>query len=96
MVRYVVDVRCGSEQFGAVIEIHANDKGAGLSGTVNRYTGKKFSSNLERWRSVGGAFLDAGQRERNLSYRVKRDCASGHRSARTETSGPAGFAAPII
>jgi hypothetical protein len=82
VIRHVVNIGGRSEQLGAVIEIHANDKRGGFGRAISGDTCQEFSMYLECRLTVRGALLNARQRQSDIPHGVEVDCASGHWSAR--------------
>jgi hypothetical protein len=82
VVRHVVNIRGRSEQLGAIIEIHADNKRSGFCRAMCGDTGQKFSMDLECRLPVRCALLHAGQRKSDIPHSVEVDCASRHWSAR--------------
>jgi len=61
VVRQVVNIGVSGEQFGAIIEINADDKRVGFRCAIGRDTCQELSINLQSWDSVGRALLNPGQ-----------------------------------
>ena len=82
VVRYVVHIGIGGKQFGAVIEIHADDQRSRFGRAIRGDASQEFSMDLEGGRTVRGALLYAGQRKSDIPHSVEVDGGSGQRSVR--------------
>lgn len=78
VVRQIVNIGVAGQQFGAIIEIHADDERIGLRRAIGGETCQELSADLERRGAVGRAFFDAGQGKPDVSYCIEIDGAFLH------------------
>jgi hypothetical protein len=74
----IVKFRGSGEQFSAVVKIDADRNRTGFGGAVGGQAGEEISAELERRRTVGSAFLNAGQGEADGFYGIEVEGAFWH------------------
>jgi len=71
VVCQIVNIGVRSEQFRAIVKIHANHERPGLGRTIDGYTRHQFSVDLECRRPIGRGLLDAGQCEGDFPHGIE-------------------------